>query len=126
MDRCKLMRKWQVWEVKIEVNTIKRGIIGGELISYAFLSESTRFIWNGGGGENRSVNATVCGKIAAARSRQHLCDLFDIKHMIMSIEQARLGFIFCLLGRDRPIHESFTSNIIDQHEAMEKPVCRYV
>lgn len=27
--------------------------------------------------------------------------------------------IFCLLGSDRPLHESFAPNLIDQREAME-------
>ena len=30
-----------------------------------------------------------------------------------------LGLIFCLLGSDRPLHESFAPNLIDQREAME-------
>ena len=58
------------------------------------------------------------GKIAAALSRQHPRDLFDVKHMDLSMSDVREGLIFCLLGSDRPIHESLTPTLIDQHEAM--------
>ena len=33
--------------------------------------------------------------------------------------ECREGLIFCLLGSDRPIHESFAPSLIDQQEAME-------
>ena len=33
--------------------------------------------------------------------------------------EAKYGLIFCLLGSDRPIHESFAPSLIDQKEAME-------
>ena len=32
----------------------------------------------------------------------------------------RYGFIYCLLGCDRPILEMLSPNLIDQHDAMEK------
>ena len=59
------------------------------------------------------------GKIAAALSRQHPRDLFDVKYMELPLEVCREGLIFCLLGSDRPIHESFAPKLIDQWEAME-------
>lgn len=34
------------------------------------------------------------GKIAAALSRQHPRDLFDIKHMSIPLAEAKYGFIF--------------------------------
>lgn len=58
------------------------------------------------------------GKIAAALSRQHPRDLFDIRHMSIPVEEAKYGFIFCLLGSDRPLYESFAPRLIDQSEAM--------
>jgi hypothetical protein len=60
------------------------------------------------------------GKIAAALSRQHPRDIFDISHMNISFDEAKYGFIFCLLGSDRPIYESFAPSLIDQKETMEK------
>lgn len=58
------------------------------------------------------------GKIAAALSRQHPRDLFDVKYMDVPLANCREGLIFCLLGSDRPIHESFAPRLIDQREAM--------
>lgn len=52
-------------------------------------------------------------------SRQHPRDLFDVKHMNIPLKDVREGLIFCLLGSDRPIHESFAPMLIDQHAAME-------
>jgi len=59
------------------------------------------------------------GKIAAALSRQHPRDLFDVKYMKIGMEDAKFGLIFCLLGSDRPIHESFAPSLINQKDAME-------
>ena len=58
------------------------------------------------------------GKIAAALSRQHPRDLFDVRYMDMPFDEVREGLIFCLLGSDRPIHESISPELIDQREAM--------
>ena len=58
------------------------------------------------------------GKIAAALSRQHPRDLFDVKYMDLPLASCREGLISCLLGSDRPIHESFAPSLIDQREAM--------
>ena len=59
------------------------------------------------------------GKIAAALSRQHPRDLFDVKYMDIPLSECREGLIFCLLGSDRPIYESFAPSLIDQREAMD-------
>ena len=117
-DLCKLTCEWRGCQVKIEVNQTKRGIIGEPHVLPLCRKAQDLFEMEV---EARIVPLTQLygGKIAAALSRQHPRDLFDIKHMTMPIEQARLGFIFCLLGSDRPIHESFAPSFIDQHEAME-------
>ena len=39
--------------------------------------------------------------------------------MDVPLSAVKDGIIFCLLGSDRPIHESFSPNFIDQREAME-------
>lgn len=36
------------------------------------------------------------------------------------MQDVKFGLIFCLLGSDRPIYESFAPNLIDQRDAMEK------
>lgn len=118
-DICKLTCEWRGCQVKIEVNQTKRGIVGGEPLVLPLCPKAQELFEMEI--EARIVPLTLLygGKIAAALSRQHPRDLFDIKHMTMPIEQARLGFIFCLLGSDRPIHESFAPSMIDQREAME-------
>lgn len=49
--------------------------------------------------EARIVPLTLLygGKIAAALSRQHPRDLFDIRHIPMPLADAKRGFNFCLL-----------------------------
>ena len=37
---------------------------------------------------------------------------------VISQESIKDGFIFCLLGSDRPIYESFAPNLIDRRDAM--------
>lgn len=119
-DICKLTCEYHGCQVKIEVNQTKRGIIdGGPLILP--LCDKARDLFEMDV-EARIVPLTQLygGKIAAALSRQHPRDLFDVKHMPIKIDSAKYGFIFCLLGSDRPIQESFAPTLIDQRNAMEK------
>jgi Domain of unknown function (DUF1814). len=118
-NTCKLLCEYLGKQVKIEVNQTKRGIVGGECLSIS-LSEKAQnefslFC------EAKIVPLTQLygGKIAAALSRQHPRDLFDVKYMDIPLDECREGLIFCLLGSDRPIHESFAPSLIDQRDAME-------
>ena len=116
---CKLLCEYHGHQVKIEVNQTKRGIIGGELQRKSLCDKAqTEF---GMFCKAVIVPPTLLygGKIAAALSRQHPRDLFDVKYMNIPLADVREGLIFCLLGSDRPIHESFSPQLIDQHEAME-------
>lgn len=116
---CKLLCEYRGRLVKIEVNQTKRGIIGGYVqtipLSEKAQEEFSLFC------EASVVPLTQLygGKIAAALSRQHPRDLFDVKYMDISLRDCREGLVFCLLGSDRPIHESFAPRLIDQREAME-------
>ena len=116
---CKLLCEYHGHQVKIEVNQTKRGIIGGELQRKSLCDKAqTEF---GMFCKAVIVPPTLLygGKIAAALSRQHPRDLFDVKYMNIPLADVREGLIFCLLGSDRPIHESIAPQLIDQHEAME-------
>lgn len=117
---CKLLCEYQGKQIKIEVNQTKRGIVGGEVELVPLCDKAQEEF--GMYCEARLVPKTLLygGKIAAALSRQHPRDLFDVKYMNFPIIEAKEGFIFCLLGSDKPIHESFAPNLIDQREAMEK------
>lgn len=116
---CKLLCEYRGKQVKIEVNQTKRGIIGGDVqiipLSEKAQEEFSLFC------EASVVPLTQLygGKIAAALSRQHPRDLFDVKYMDIQLSECREGLIFCLLGSDRPIYESFAPRLIDQREAMD-------
>lgn len=117
-DICKLTLEYHGRQIKIEVNQTKRGIIGGDVLTLP-LSEKAEDDFE------MTVKARIVpltllygGKIAAALSRQHPRDLFDIRHISIPLKDAKRGFIFCLLGSDRPLYESFSPSLIDQSEAM--------
>jgi len=120
LDICKLTCEYHGCQVKIEVNQTKRGIVGGEFVMMSLCAKAQDMFEMEV--ETRIVPLTQLygGKIAAALSRQHPRDMFDINHMSISLEEAKYGFVFCLLGSDRPIHESFAPSLINQREAMEK------
>lgn len=116
---CKLLCEYRGKQVKIEVNQTKRGIVGGAVqslpLSEKAQEEFSLFC------EANVVPLTQLygGIIAAALSRQHPRDLFDVKYMDIPLSKCREGLIFCLLGSDRPIHESFAPRLIDQRKAMD-------
>ena len=115
---CKLLCEYRGKQVKVEVNQTKRGLVGGDAVTVP-LSDKAQDEF-GLYCEANIVPLTQLygGKIAAALSRQHPRDLFDVKYMDSPLTECREGLIFCLLGSDRPIHESFAPRLIDQREAM--------
>ena len=118
LDTCKLLCEYQGRQVKVEVNQTKRGIVGGDVLTLPLSdkaqNEFSLYC------EAKIVPLTLLygGKITAALSRQHPRDLFDVKYMDLPLSDCREGLIFCLLGSDRPIHESLAPSFIDQREAM--------
>ena len=115
----KLLCEYRGKQVKIEVNQTKRGIVGGDVVTMPLCDKAQDEF--GLYCEADLVPTTLLygGKIAAALSRQHPRDLFDVKYMDVPLSDCREGLIFCLLGSDRPIHESFAPRLIDQREALE-------
>ena len=95
---CKLLCEYRGKQVKIEVNQTKRGIVGGAVqtlpLSEKAQEEFSLFC------EANVVPLTQLygGKIAAALSRQHPRDLFDVKYMDIPLSECREGLIFCLLA----------------------------
>lgn len=105
--------------IKIEVNGIKRGLLGdSECIQ---LCEKARDEF----GMTCYANIVPWsqlygGKIAAALSRQHPRDLFDCRGIIdKDFADVKPGFMLCLLGSDKPIIESLAPNHINQSDALE-------
>lgn len=63
------------------------------------------------------------GKICAALDRQHPRDIFDVKYLLGNEgfdEEVKQGFLYCLLGSERPIHEMLNPNLLDQKSALTK------
>ena len=116
---CKLLCEYRGRQVKIEVNQTKRGIIGGDVQTIPLSDKAQEEFSLYCEASVVPLTQLYGGKIAAALSRQHPRDLFDIKYMDVPFGKCREGLIFCLLGSDRPIHESFAPSMIDQREAME-------
>ncbi|MDT8431374.1 MAG: nucleotidyl transferase AbiEii/AbiGii toxin family protein [Bacteroidales bacterium] len=105
--------------VKIEVNEIKRGIIGPTIeLPLCDKAQSEFGVYC----KARIVplEQLYGGKIAAALSRQHPRDLFDYKYMDSdSISGLKRGFMFALLGSNKPFIESLSPHAINQQEALE-------
>lgn len=109
-------------EIKLEVNLTGRGLIG---------TGSERILCKQAQTEFDTFVATPVvpfaqlygGKICAALDRQHPRDLFDIKYLLDTegfSHEVRQGFIYYLLGSDRPIHEVIQPNFQDQRVALER------
>ena len=118
LNTCKLLCEYQRKQIKVEVNQTKRGIVGGDVLTVPLCKKAQDEF--GLYCEADIVPRTLLygGKIAAALSRQHPRDLFDVKYMEYPFEKTREGLLFCLLGSDRPLHESFAPNLIDQKDAL--------
>lgn len=116
---CKLLCEYRGRQVKVEVNQTKRGIVGGEVLRLPLCEKAQAEF--GLYCEADIVPKTLLygGKIAAALSRQHPRDMLDIKYMGIPISEAKEGLLFCLLGSDRPIHESFAPALVEQRDAMQ-------
>ena len=116
---CKLLCEYRGKQVKVEVNQTKRGLVGGDAVPTPLSNKAQEEFGLYCEANIVSLSQLYGGKIAAALSRQHPRDLFDVKYMDVPMEDCREGLIFCLLGSDRPIYESFAPRLIDQREAMD-------
>ena len=120
LDISKITCESRGCQVKIEVNQTKRGLVCGGAALLPLCRKAQSLFGMEVDARIVSMPQLYGGKISAALSRQHPRDLFDVKQMDIPLADVKDGLIFCLLGSDRPIHESFAPNFIDQHEAMER------
>ncbi|NCC99436.1 MAG: nucleotidyl transferase AbiEii/AbiGii toxin family protein [Bacteroidia bacterium] len=105
--------------VKIEVNGIKRGIIG-EVEEKELCDKAKNEFKMSCVARIVPFSLLYGGKIAAALGRQHPRDLFDFKYMdIESFDDVKCGFMFYLLGSDKPLLEILQPNSVDQKQALE-------
>ena len=108
--------------IKLEVNQIKRGVFAPpfeailcEMAQNEFDTFCTVPIV--------PIGQLYGGKICAALGRQHPRDLFDVKFLLDNegfSEEIKKGFLLCLLGGERPIHEIISPNLLDQRSTVEK------
>ncbi len=119
-DIAKLLISAQGIDIKLEVNLVGRGVLN---------SPQTMPLCGKAQEEFEAFCAVPVvpigqlygGKICAALDRQHPRDLFDVKYLLANegfSEEIKTGFLFCLLGSDRPIHEVIRPNFQDQRLAM--------
>jgi len=108
-------------QIKIEVNTVTRGILFPSRLMQVSESVQTTF--------NKFAAISVVsheelfgGKMCAAIDRQHPRDIFDMK---LLLEQEGLtpkvlhGFLFMLLSHYKPIHELLSPKLKDQQSAFD-------
>jgi len=119
LDISKITCESRGCQVKIEVNQTKRGLVCGEAALLPLCEKAHDLFGMEVDARIVSIPQLYGGKISAALSRQHPRDLFDISQMDFPVQDVKEGLVFCLLGSDRPIHESFAPNLIDQRDAME-------
>lgn len=115
----KLICKYQGIQVKIEVNTIMRGISKPTRILP--IAQAVQKEFNLFADMNIiSQGELFGGKICAALDRQHPRDLFDIYCLLENggiTTEIKLGFIIALLSHPRSIHEMLQPNFHNQKTA---------
>lgn len=105
--------------VKIEVNRIKRGVIG-PIIEMPLCNKAQEDFGMYCKARIVPLEQLYGGKIAAALSRQHPRDLFDFHYMEADkIDGLKRGFMFALLGSDKPVIESLSPHKINQQKTLE-------
>lgn len=108
--------------VKIEVSGTKRGIIEPILVK-SLCNRAQNEFETTNKAKIVSLSQLYGGKINAALDRQHPRDLFDIKLMfdfVTDFKQVKNGFLYSILGSDRPIIELLSPNKIEQRETIVK------
>lgn len=120
-DELKLYCTFEGSLVKIEVNTINRGVFGDvKILPLSNMAQK----------EFKSycemqivpIAQLLGGKIVAALDRQHPRDLFDVRKILASpgySDDIHKGFMFCLLSSKRPFHEILKPGDVNQMAVME-------
>lgn len=119
LDISKLTCSYRGVQIKIEVNQTKRGIVGGEVETLSLCDLAQEQFRAFVEAPIVPISQLYGGKIAAALSRQHPRDLFDVHFMDTPFDELKIGIIYALLGSDRPILESLAPNLLDQRDTME-------
>ncbi|UKJ07153.1 nucleotidyl transferase AbiEii/AbiGii toxin family protein [Solitalea lacus] len=121
MDIGKLLITAKEASIKLEVNLVGRGVIA-EPATMMLCESAQRDYEVFCEIQVVPLSQLYGGKICAALDRQHPRDLFDVKHLLENEgfnEEIKKGFLYCLLGSERPINEILNPNLQDQKLALE-------
>jgi predicted nucleotidyltransferase component of viral defense system len=119
-ERAKLLISRQAAQIKVEVNTIMRGVLG-EPISMVLCQQAQEKFDRFAELRIVPIGQLYGGKICAALDRQHPRDLFDVKYLFENdgvTAEIKRGFLLCLLCSDRPIHEIIRPRLQDQRATL--------
>jgi predicted nucleotidyltransferase component of viral defense system len=120
-DVGKLLISTNKASVKLEVNLVGRGVIAAPVVmtlcdraqkDYEVFCDI----------QVVAVGQLYGGKICAALDRQHPRDLFDVKYLLANegfTEEIKKGFLYCLLGSERPFNEMLNPHLLDQKLAFD-------
>lgn len=119
-EEVKLFCRYKNAEVKIEVNTINRGLMGAS--EQYMLCKAAQDYFNLFCEMNIVPKAQLFGgKMVAALDRQHPRDLFDTKKLFDTTNftpELMDGFLFCLFSSKRPLNEILAPNFLNQESAL--------
>lgn len=119
-DIGKLLVSSEKGTIKLEINLVGRGIF--ESTENMVLCDSAQEAFDAFVEiEMVPLAQLFGGKICAALDRQHPRDLFDVKYLLETeglSTAIKNGFIYCLLGSERPIYELLNPHRLDQREAL--------
>lgn len=120
--KCKLFISNVTAQIKVEVNMVKRGLLGeAEVLGLCNKAQDEFDTYC-------EVPVMPTGqllgsKLCAALARQHPRDLFDVKYILEKEgvnEDIKTGFLLALLSSDRPIHEVLFPTLQDHRQTMVK------
>ena len=107
--------------VKVEVNTINRGVYDKPVI-LSMCSRAQEMFEMYCEIQVVPFGQLYGGKIVAALDRQHPRDLFDIKTLLNNTsydDDLKKGVLFCLLSSKRPLHELLEPSLLDLRMVLE-------
>lgn len=119
-EEYKLYCRWGETTVKIEVNTINRGVLSPPDMR-SLCSAARKQFDSYCEVQTVPFNQLYGGKIVAALDRQHPRDIFDCWKLLESRydpESLKEGFLFCLLSSKRPIHEILDPRLLDHRSTL--------
>jgi len=120
-NTCKLLIDQQGTPIKVEVNTVNRGLLYAA--SELPLCQTAQLEFDAFCTANVVPMAQLYGgKVCAALDRQHPRDLFDIKLLLENegfAEDVKYGFIYALCSSNRPAHELLCPNLLERRDVFE-------